>query len=36
MKSINNLITAGTFLATAEGLAIGAKYGLEPAAMTVF
>jgi 3-hydroxyisobutyrate dehydrogenase-like beta-hydroxyacid dehydrogenase len=34
MKSINNLITAGTFLATAEGLAIGAKYGLEPAAMT--
>lgn len=34
MKSINNLITAGTFLATAEGLALGAKYGLEPAAMT--
>jgi len=34
MKSINNLITAATFLATAEGLVIGAKYGLEPAAMT--
>lgn len=34
MKSINNLITAGTFLATAEGLALGARYGLEPAAMT--
>jgi 3-hydroxyisobutyrate dehydrogenase-like beta-hydroxyacid dehydrogenase len=34
MKSINNLITATTFLATAEGLAIGARSGLEPAAMT--
>jgi len=34
MKSINNLITSTTFLATAEGLAIGARYGLEPAAMT--
>ena len=34
MKSINNMITAATFLATAEGLVIGARYGLEPAAMT--
>jgi 3-hydroxyisobutyrate dehydrogenase len=34
MKSINNMITAATFLATAEGLVIGASYGLEPAAMT--
>ncbi len=31
MKSINNLITAITFLATAEGLVIGRSYGLDPA-----
>lgn len=31
MKSINNLITAITFLATAEGLVIGSRYGLDPA-----
>ncbi len=34
MKSINNLITALTFLATAEGLAIGKKSGLDPEVMT--
>jgi len=34
MKSINNLITASTFLATAEGLALGTKLGLDPEAMT--
>ncbi len=34
MKSINNLITAMTFLATAEGLVIGKAYGLDPAVMT--
>jgi 3-hydroxyisobutyrate dehydrogenase len=33
MKSINNLITAVTFLATAEGLIIGKGYGLDPAVM---
>jgi 3-hydroxyisobutyrate dehydrogenase len=33
MKSINNLITSITFLATAEGLAIGKSHGLDPAAM---
>jgi 3-hydroxyisobutyrate dehydrogenase len=33
MKCINNTITAATFLATAEGLALGARYGLNPAAM---
>lgn len=33
MKSINNLITAVTFLATAEGLTIGKAYGLDPAVM---
>jgi len=33
MKSINNLITAVTFLATNEGLAIGRGYGLDPAVM---
>ena len=33
MKSINNLITAVTFLATAEGLVIGKAYGLDPAVM---
>ena len=34
MKSINNLITAMTFLATAEGLALGTKLGLDPNVMT--
>ena len=34
MKSINNLITAVTFLATAEGLVIGKKSGLDPEVMT--
>lgn len=33
MKSINNLITAVTFMATAEGLIIGKRYGLDPAVM---
>ena len=33
MKSINNLITAATFLATAEGLIIGTSSGLDPAVM---
>ena len=33
MKCVNNLITAMTLLTTAEGLAIGTKYGLDPAAM---
>src|SRR5690606_42087674 len=30
MKSINNLITAMTLLATAEGLALGTQLGLDP------
>lgn len=34
MKSINNLITAITFLATAEGLALGTRLGLDPNVMT--
>jgi 3-hydroxyisobutyrate dehydrogenase-like beta-hydroxyacid dehydrogenase len=34
MKSINNLVTAVTFLATAEGLALGTKLGLDPNVMT--
>ena len=34
MKCINNLITAMTFSATAEGLAIGRAFGLDPAVMT--
>ncbi len=34
MKCINNLITATTFLATAEGLVLGARYGLDPAVAT--
>lgn len=34
MQSINHLITAITFLATTEGLAIGRRYGLDPAAAT--
>jgi 3-hydroxyisobutyrate dehydrogenase-like beta-hydroxyacid dehydrogenase len=33
MKCINNLITAMTFSATAEGLVIGKRYGLDPAVM---
>ncbi|MGE0139612.1 MAG: NAD(P)-dependent oxidoreductase [Ilumatobacteraceae bacterium] len=33
MKSINNTITAMTFLATAEGLALGVRAGLDPLAM---
>jgi 3-hydroxyisobutyrate dehydrogenase len=34
MKSINNLITSLTFLATAEGLVLGKKLGLDPSVMT--
>ena len=34
MKSINNLITAVTFMATAEGLIAGKAFGLDPAVMT--
>jgi 3-hydroxyisobutyrate dehydrogenase-like beta-hydroxyacid dehydrogenase len=34
MKCINNLITATTFLATAEGLVLGARHGLDPAVAT--
>jgi 3-hydroxyisobutyrate dehydrogenase len=34
MKTINNTITAMTFLATAEGLVLGKKAGLDPVAMT--
>jgi 3-hydroxyisobutyrate dehydrogenase-like beta-hydroxyacid dehydrogenase len=33
MKCINNLITALTFMATAEGLSIGKKAGLDPEVM---
>jgi 3-hydroxyisobutyrate dehydrogenase len=33
MKSINNLITSITFLATAEGLVMGKAWGLDPAVM---
>jgi len=33
MKCINNLITAMNFLATAEGLVIGKRHGLDPAVM---
>jgi 3-hydroxyisobutyrate dehydrogenase len=33
MKCINNTITAVTFLATLEGLALGAREGLDPAVM---
>jgi 3-hydroxyisobutyrate dehydrogenase-like beta-hydroxyacid dehydrogenase len=33
MKCINNLITAINFLAAAEGLVIGKRYGLDPAVM---
>ncbi|HEX5419850.1 MAG TPA: NAD-binding protein, partial [Gammaproteobacteria bacterium] len=34
MKSINNLITAMTLLATSEGLALGTRLGLDPNVMT--
>ena len=34
MKCINNMVTAMTFMATAEGLAIGKKLGLDPEVMT--
>jgi 3-hydroxyisobutyrate dehydrogenase len=34
MKCLNNLITAITLTATAEGLAIGTRCGLDPAVMT--
>jgi 3-hydroxyisobutyrate dehydrogenase len=34
MKSINNLVTAMTLLATSEGLALGTKLGLDPDVMT--
>jgi 3-hydroxyisobutyrate dehydrogenase-like beta-hydroxyacid dehydrogenase len=33
MKCINNTITAMTFLATAEGLVLGTRAGLDPSAM---
>ncbi len=33
MKSINNTVTAMTFQATLEGLALGVAAGLDPAAM---
>ena len=33
MKCINNMITAMTFIATAEGLALGKRAGLDPVAM---
>lgn len=34
MKCVNNLITAVTFMATAEGLTIGKRFGLDPEIMT--
>jgi len=34
MKCINNLVTSITFMATAEGLTIGKKFGLDPEVMT--
>jgi len=33
MKCLNNLITAINFVGVTEGLAIGKRYGLDPAAM---
>jgi 3-hydroxyisobutyrate dehydrogenase-like beta-hydroxyacid dehydrogenase len=33
MKCLNNLITSVNFLAVSEGLAMGKRYGLDPAAM---
>ncbi|MFV0437842.1 MAG: NAD-binding protein [Desulfopila sp.] len=34
MKCINNLITAVTLMATAEGMIIGKRFGLDPEVMT--
>jgi 3-hydroxyisobutyrate dehydrogenase len=34
MKCINNMVTAMTFMATTEGLALGKKLGLDPEVMT--
>jgi 3-hydroxyisobutyrate dehydrogenase-like beta-hydroxyacid dehydrogenase len=34
MKCLNNLITAMTFMVTAEGLTVGKKFGLDPEIMT--
>lgn len=34
MKTVNNLITAMTFMATAEGLALGTRLGLAPDVIT--
>jgi 3-hydroxyisobutyrate dehydrogenase len=34
MKCLNNMITAMTFMATTEGLAVGKKMGLDPDVMT--
>ncbi len=34
MKCINNMVTAMTFMATSEGLALGKKLGLDPNVMT--
>lgn len=34
MKCLNNLITSIAFMATAEGLAVGKQFGLDPDAMT--
>jgi len=34
MKCLNNLITAVNFIALAEGLVIGKRYGLDPSVMT--
>jgi len=33
MKCLNNLITSVNLLALSEGLAMGKRYGLDPAAM---
>ena len=33
MKCLNNLVTSMNFVAVSEGLAIGKRYGLDPAAM---
>jgi len=33
MKCLNNLVTSLNFLAVSEGLVIGKRYGLDPAAM---
>jgi 3-hydroxyisobutyrate dehydrogenase len=34
MKALNNLVSAGGFLIAVEALAIGQKFGLDPALMT--